>query len=128
MGRFELPTLGLGNQCSIHLSYSPQTDRQFTTADGQCALLYAVRSVCPTSPIYAEFWLHIADFLPPKLLKIHEGRLPRQFPKLLVWRSNLAIPARNRERSDGSRRCRLCFATPRPPPWLPSSPRANKPP
>lgn len=23
LGRFELPTLGLGNQCSIHLSYSP---------------------------------------------------------------------------------------------------------
>ena len=24
LGRFELPTLGLGNQCSIHLSYSPR--------------------------------------------------------------------------------------------------------
>ncbi len=26
LGRFELPTLGLGNQCSIHLSYSPSGD------------------------------------------------------------------------------------------------------
>jgi hypothetical protein len=23
LGRFELPTNGLGNRCSIHLSYSP---------------------------------------------------------------------------------------------------------
>jgi hypothetical protein len=27
LGRFELPTLGLGNQCSIHLSYSPLINR-----------------------------------------------------------------------------------------------------
>jgi hypothetical protein len=27
LGRFELPTLGLGNQCSIHLSYSPIMNR-----------------------------------------------------------------------------------------------------
>jgi hypothetical protein len=25
LGRFELPTNGLGNRCSIHLSYSPTT-------------------------------------------------------------------------------------------------------
>ncbi len=26
LGRFELPTNGLGNRCSIHLSYSPAPD------------------------------------------------------------------------------------------------------
>jgi hypothetical protein len=26
LGRFELPTNGLGNRCSIHLSYSPIND------------------------------------------------------------------------------------------------------
>ncbi len=26
LGRFELPTYGLGNRCSIHLSYRPASD------------------------------------------------------------------------------------------------------
>lgn len=27
LGRLELPTTGLGNRCSIHLSYSPEAQR-----------------------------------------------------------------------------------------------------
>jgi hypothetical protein len=33
LGRLELPTYGLGNRRSIHLSYSPESDPQIITED-----------------------------------------------------------------------------------------------
>ena len=33
LGRLELPTYGLGNRRSIHLSYSPESDPQIITDD-----------------------------------------------------------------------------------------------
>jgi hypothetical protein len=47
LGRFELPTLGLGNQCSIHLSYSPWT--KFTAT---CRNLYHRSQECMTLSVY----------------------------------------------------------------------------
>src|SRR6266478_9274596 len=49
LGRFELPTLGLGNQCSIHLSYSPRPTVYYSRGDALSRTqLYP--NLYPTSP------------------------------------------------------------------------------
>ena len=45
LGRLELPTYGLGNRRSIHLSYSPESDPQIITDDsGVVHLVIAMRT------------------------------------------------------------------------------------
>jgi hypothetical protein len=45
LGRLELPTYGLGNRRSIHLSYSPESDLQIITEDsGVVHLVIAMRT------------------------------------------------------------------------------------
>jgi hypothetical protein len=48
LGRFELPTNGLGNRCSIHLSYSP-------------GLLIVIRGQCNTLPLGASRVVAVAE-------------------------------------------------------------------
>ena len=61
LGRFELPTNGLGNRCSIHLSYSPEAGAlpilyvSGTAEENirRCAKFKTVHK-CPTSIVRKE--------------------------------------------------------------------------
>src|ERR1700722_2677159 len=48
LGRVELPTHGLGNRCSIHLSYRPATIAKILTGFSFSAQTEDCRSVLPT--------------------------------------------------------------------------------
>src|SRR5882762_4180379 len=80
LGRFELPTLGLGNQCSIHLSYSPARYGLILTRNGNQRIVSA-----PTD-LHSLDELLLCNFTNQALIKeIFHQSWPSCAHEVLAW-------------------------------------------
>jgi hypothetical protein len=61
LARFELATTGLGNRCSIHLSYSPALPHYITICASSFKTLGCAGAVNHVRPEAAEDWGQVAD-------------------------------------------------------------------
>src|SRR6266404_7655876 len=69
LGRLELPTYGLGNRRSIHLSYSPESDPQIMTEDGGVvhvvvAMRTAAEPINPGRALSSFHFSHVCYYRP----------------------------------------------------------------
>jgi hypothetical protein len=62
LARFELATTGLGNRCSIHLSYSPNTLRDFDSLPATVPIFTHLLE-SPSRPYLSNFQSPVRLFL-----------------------------------------------------------------